>query len=112
MRSRGVWRAGGMGGRVGPRGDLDGVGLGCDGDLPPAGQRPDQDSGFRLRQPPALGLLRTVVPSTERVKITFTGFSALMMRNRMIIVTPLRPSPAPRVPAPRAAHLDDVQQRG
>src|SRR5260370_39758370 len=63
---------------------LDGVGLGGDGDLPSAGQRPGQDAWLWLRQPPALGLLGPVMSSAHRGEVTFTRLPALMARNRMI----------------------------
>src|SRR5580692_5303670 len=86
------------------------VGLGGDGVLAPAWQRPDEGAGFGLLEAPAWCLLGLVMPAAERVHVTFAGPAALVVRDGVIVVTVDRRSAAAGESTASAADLDHVPQ--
>jgi hypothetical protein len=71
---------------------------------------PEQDSWLGLVKPPALGLFRLVMPPAQAGKIAFAGPSALVVRDRVVLVAARRRTAAPGEATVAVADVDDVPQ--
>jgi hypothetical protein len=98
---------------------LDGVlsGRGLDGVLSGGGGVgasgwgvPDQDTGFGLFQPPALGLLAAVMVTAQRGQVAFARATALLVRVGVVEVAAGGAAAAPGCSAGGVAGLDPVGQ--
>ena len=72
---------------------------------------PDEDAGRGLVETPAPALFGLVMPSAKRRQIAFTRSSALVVRQRVVIVALSGDAPAARERAGPLPDLDDVMQR-
>ena len=72
---------------------------------------PDEESWFGLVQPPALGLFGLVMPSAQTGEITLAGPSALVVRDRVVLVAACRRTTAAGEPTGALTDVDQVPQR-
>ena len=75
-----------------------------------AGQGPGQDAWFGLVEPPAGFLLGLVMPAAQRIQIAFASLAALVVRDRVVVVTMRGRAAAAGVAAPAVPDLDQVAQ--
>src|SRR5215813_2804749 len=73
---------------------------------------PDQYPGLWLRQPPAVRLLRVVVPSAEWAEVAFARPATLVARNGMVLVAAGRGATAAGEGTGRLPDRDQVPQDG
>jgi hypothetical protein len=74
------------------------------------GEPPEQNSWLGLVKPPALGLFRLVMPSAQASEIAFTGPSALVVRDRVILVAARRRIAASGKATGAVADVDEMPQ--
>ena len=89
---------------------LSGIALRIHQVAPPVGKPPEQNSWLGLVKPPALGLFCLMMPPAKTGKVAFTGSSALVVRDRVILIAARRRITASGEAAGAVADIDDVPQ--